>query len=65
MHKVVYRPKPGGRFVAPQLKPGTELQVTADEAKRLIATGAFERLNPEPAPAAEDKPAKGGRKERD
>lgn len=68
MPKVVYRPQPGGRFVAPALEPGTVLDVSAREAEHLISTGAFESADtptPEPAPAGDSKPAKSGRKERD
>lgn len=67
MPKVIYRPKPGGTFVAPNLKPGTQLEVSAREAEHLVDTGAFERFTPdpqpEPAPEVESKPAKNGRKE--
>jgi len=69
MPEVVYRPKPGGKFVAPALKPGAVLDVSAAEAEHLLGTGAFERVapdpkpKPEPAPEGGSQPAKNGRKE--
>lgn len=64
MHKVVYRPKPGGAFVSPQLAPGQVIEVSHAEAEHLISTGAFEAFNPKPVEeqaepeTAGDKPAR-------
>src|SRR5690606_22896219 len=67
MPEVVYRPKRGGKYVAPALQPGTALDVSAAEAEHLAGTGALERVTPdpkpEPGPAEDSPPAKDGRKE--
>lgn len=73
MTRVVYRPKRGGRFVAPHLKPGTELRVSHREAEHLVSTGAFQYVDtklaakpasePAPAETSKGKAAKGARKE--
>lgn len=46
-----YVPKRDGSHFAPTLKPGETIVVTASEAKSLIATGVFERVD---APAGGD-----------
>ena len=43
MVTLIYRPQPGGYYMAPELAPGGELTVTAAEAERLLATGQFEK----------------------
>lgn len=63
MPKVIYRPKPGGTFVAPNLKPGTQLEVSAREADHLVKTGAFERVDPKKEPTKEPEAKRSGRKE--
>lgn len=40
-----YAPKRGASHFAPTLKPGETIVVTAVEAKPLIATGVFERID--------------------
>jgi len=40
--KLRYTPKPGAKAFAPGLRPGQVLEVSKEEAKRLLETGAFE-----------------------
>ena len=46
-HKVKYAPKPDSKAFAPDLRPGEVINVSKDEAKRLIETGAFEPVKDE------------------
>ena len=42
--KVRYAPNKHAKAFAPGLRPGQVLEVDKDEAKRLLATGAFEAV---------------------
>lgn len=62
--KVRYSPQRGGAF-APTLEPDQVIEVSFGEAEHLIATGAFVRDEPKPAPetledsAPQSRPRKG------
>jgi len=57
---VVHEPAKGATHVFPTVPVGAVLQVSPREAERLVATGAFQYVNP-PQPASDEPPAKGGR----
>ncbi len=42
--RVRYTPKPEAKAFAPGLRPGQVLEVSKEEGKRLLATGAFEAV---------------------
>lgn len=69
MAVIVYQPKPGGRYLVPGLRPGSQLMVSASEAKRLLATGQFEEVGEtpqgttnSPPPSPEPAPKKGNKR---
>ena len=51
-------PKKDAKAFAPGLRPGQVLEVDREEARRLLATGAFEALE---KPKAKTKKVKGGK----
>lgn len=56
--RIRYVPKKDAKAFAPGLRPGQVLEVDREEARRLLATGAFEALE---KPKAKTKKAKGGK----
>lgn len=58
---VVHEPAKGATHVFPTVPVGAVLQVSPREAERLVATGAFQYVNPPQPAAADEPPAKGGR----
>jgi hypothetical protein len=54
--ELTYRPLKGGKFFAPALRPGATVQVSPEEAERLLATEQF--TTPEQAQAEAEAAAK-------